>query len=314
MYEFVRTVLGDIDPDELGITQAHEHTIILQGRSCEMNSALLLEDPEIAVRELLDFKAVGGNSLLDAQPIGIERSPKLMKTVSEKSGITIIATTGFHRECFYSEGHFLRTETVERLTARCVREIERGMIEYVDGTETEIKAGAVKFTSEYHHIPPLAQKAGTVAAIAHLETGVPIITHTELGTCGLEQIELIEKNGAPASAMILSHLDRNPDRFLHKEIASTGAFLVYDGIARTKYWPDSTIIDLIMQMLDSGYGNQLMLAMDTATRSIWKHYGGGPGLDYLLKRFVPRLKTAGASEENINRMLIDNPKRAFAIR
>lgn len=316
MRDFIRTITGDMHPGELGICHAHEHTIILRGRSCEVNGALLLDDPAKTVAELIDFKTAGGDWLIDAQPIGPERSPSLMKTVSEKSGIKIVATTGFHRGRFYRDDHFVHSATAERLAEICIREIERGMIEYAesDPEETKIKAGLVKFTSEYHHISNLARKAVEVAAMTHLRTGVPIITHTELGTCGPEQVELVTKFGVPGSTVIVSHLDRNPDRFLHKEIASSGAFLVYDGIARTKYWPDSTIIELILEMLDAGFGDRVMLGMDAATRTTWRHYGGGPGLDYLLKRFIPRLKSAGASDLDIDRMLIENPKTAFAFR
>lgn len=311
---FIRTVTGDIEPDLLGVTQPHEHTIILPGPSCRVNASLLLDSPEASTAELSEYKAAGGAALVDAQPIGVERSPRLMRQVSEQSGVRIVAATGFHRDCFYPEGHFFRTENAETLAERLVREIESGMTDDLHGEETDIKAGVVKFTSEYHVIPPLARKACEAAALAHHRTGIPILTHTERGTCGLEQVELARSFGVDPSAMILCHLDRNPDRFLHREIAATGAYLVYDGIARTKYWPDSVIIDLILDMLQAGHGNRIMLAMDVATRSTWRHYGGGPGLDYLLRRFVPRLRAAGVTSDDLDRMLVGNPARALTFR
>lgn len=67
-------------------------------------------------------------------------------------------------------------------------------------------------------------------------------------------------------------------------------------------------------MLETGFSDRIMLAMDCATRSIWRNYGGGPGLDYLLRRFVPRLMRARISEEDITAMLVVNPARAFAFR
>jgi len=311
MTPFIRTVTGDIAPEQLGVTQPHEHTIILPGKSCEVNPALLLDSPECAVLELSDYKAVGGTSIVDAQPIGVERSPLLMQEVSIKSGIQIVATTGFHRPCFYPADHFLFTETAEQLAKRIVSEITDGMFDYSVNQPTTIKAGIVKWTSEYHYIPPVMQKAAEVATIAHHRTGVPILTHTEMGTCGLEQIALIEKYGVKPSAMILSHTDRNPDRYLHKDIAQTGAFLIYDGVARTKHGPDSVIIDLILEMFSEGLGNRIMLAMDIGSRTIWRHYGYGPGLDYLLKVFVPRLRSAGLSERDIQQILIVNPSMAL---
>ncbi len=311
MQGIVRTVLGDILPDRLGVTHAHEHTIILPGESSRLNPSLLLDSPEKTTAELLDFKACGGMSVVDAQPIGVERSPLLMRDVSRKSGVNIIACSGFHRPCFYPEGHFLETDSVERLAERIEREITNGMIDDATGEATDVKAGLIKFTSEYHYIPPFARKAAEAAAIAQHNTGAAILTHTEMGTCGLEQIALAGRYGVKPSRMILSHLDRNPDPYLHKEIASTGAYLVYDGIARTKYWPDSTIIALLLEMIDSGFGSQLMLAMDAATRTTWTHYGYGPGLTYLLTTFVPRLRQAGATQENVDLLLLANPAQAL---
>ena len=310
MARFIRTVTDDIPPEQLGITQPHEHTIILSGKSCEVNSALLLDSPECAFHELSDYKAAGGNTLVDAQPIGMERSPLLMREISIKTGVQIVATTGFHRACFYPADHFLFSETAEQLAERIVREIIEGMFDYSVNRPTSVKAGVVKWTSEYHYIPPIMQKAAEAAAIAHHRTGVPILTHTEMGTRGLEQIALMEKYGVQPSAVILCHLDRNPDRYLHKEIARTGAWLVYDGIARTKYVPDSMIIDLIREMCRSGFGNRIMLAMDT-TRTIYRHYGYGPGLDYLLNVFIPRLKRVGFSEHGVLRLLVTNPSSAL---
>ena len=311
MTPFIRTVTGDISPEQLGVTQPHEHIMILPGASCRVNAALLLDSPDCAVRELADFQAAGGASVVDAQPMGVERSPRDLLEISLKTGVQIIATTGFHRACFYPDDHFLFSESAEQLVERIVREITVGMFDFSADKPTTVKAGLVKWTSEYHYVPPVMQKAAEAAAMAHHQTGVPILTHTELGTCGLEQIALAEKFGIKPSAMILCHIDRNPDKFLHKEIAQTGAWLVYDGVARAKHWPDSVIIDLILEMVDAGFGDRIMLAMDSATRTIWRHYGYGPGLDYLLKTFVPRLQRAGLSEHGIHQLLVDNPASAL---
>ena len=311
MTPFIRTVTGDIPPERLGVTQPHEHVMILPGTSCRVNAALLLDSPDCAVRELADFQAAGGATVVDAQPIGVERAPLHLQSISLKTGVQIVATTGFHRACFYPDDHFLFSESAEQLARRIVREITDGMFDFSVNRQTAVKAGLVKWTSEYHYIPPVMQKAAEAAATAHHQTGVPILTHTELGTCGLEQIALAEKHGVNPSAVILCHIDRNPDKYLHKEIAQTGAWLVYDGVARVKHWPDSMIIDLILEMVDAGFGNRIMLAMDSATRTIWRHYGFGPGLDYLLTTFVPRLQRAGLNERDIRQLLVDNPASAL---
>ena len=314
MAPFIRTVTGDIPPEQLGITQPHEHVILLPGKTSEINPALLLDCPETAIRELGDYKAAGGASIVDAQPIGPERSPLLLHEVSLKSGIQIVSTTGFHKPCFYPDDHFLFSESAEQLAKRIVLEVTEGMFDYSVNKATTVKAGLVKWTSEYHYIPPVMQKAAEAAAIAHHQTGVPILTHTEMGTCALEQIELMGRHGVKPSAMILCHTNRNPDKYLHKEICSTGVWLSYDAVGRTQQWPDAVIIDLIREMCGAGFVRQIMVAMDSASRTMWRHYGYGPGLDYLLKTFIPRLKRAGFSERGCERLLVKNPAAALAFR
>ena len=53
--------------------------------------------------------------------------------------------------------------------------------------------------------------------------------------------------------------------------------------------------------------------MDLARRSYWPSLGGGPGLTYLLERFVPRLEAAGLGEV-AKAALTGNPRAAFALR
>jgi phosphotriesterase-related protein len=124
----------------------------------------------------------------------------------------------------------------------------------------------------------------------------------------------MRKHGVKPSAMILCHTNRNTDKYLHREIGSTGAWLSYDAVGRTQQWPDAVIIDLILEMFGAGFGNQIMVAMDSASRTIWRHYGYGPGLDYLLTKFIPRLKRAGFSEHGCQQILVKNPASALAFR
>ena len=72
-----------------------------------------------------------------------------------------------------------------------------------------------------------------------------IVAHTEIGTYGHEIVDLLTAEGAAPGRIALAHLDRNPDVELHAEIASRGVYLEYDTIGRTKYHPDSVVLDLI---------------------------------------------------------------------
>lgn len=149
--------------------------------------------------------------------------------------------------------------------------------------------------------------------MASLRTGAPISTHTERGTMGLEVIELVKKFGVDPRRVTLGHVDRNPDLEYHKKMAAQGVTLGYDGPSRAKYWPDSVLIELIKGMCDAGYAGNIMLGGDNGRASMWKEYGGAYGHNYILEIFVPRMRESGISEEDIHKMLVENPARQFAI-
>jgi len=114
--------------------------------------------------------------------------------------------------------------------------------------------------------------------------------------------------------VLVGHLDRLPDLGYHREVGGSGAFVIYDGPSRAKYGPDSQVIALIKGMIEAGYGKQLLLGSDMARASYLRAYGGGPGLDYILVRFLPRLRREGVSQEAIDDIMVHNPARAFGRR
>jgi predicted metal-dependent phosphotriesterase family hydrolase len=313
----VRTVRGDIRPEDVGFTHCHEHTFILSGPSCQVSPDLLLDDLEKTTAELADYYAAGGRTLVDAQPIGQERAPRLQRLASERSGVHIVATTGFHRAIYYPAGHFRFHEPAEKLAERMIAEVTTGMVEYSDSgavTQTDVRAGLLKMASDYHLIDAQARKVAEAVAIAHLQTGAPILTHTEFGTCALEQIKLFKKLGVPASALLLSHLDRNPDLILHEEIADAGAYLIYDGVSRVKCHPDSTIVGLITRLTEAGHARRILLGMDMGRRTMWRSYGGGPGMTYLADTFLRKLRMAGMGNEQVAMFTEYNPAAALSFR
>ena len=110
----------------------------------------------------------------------------------------------------------------------------------------------------------------------------------------------------------IGHLDRNPDFWYHKKIAERGAYVGYDGISKIKYFPDSVRINLIKKMIDSGFIEKLLISEDIGRKSYFKSYGGGPGLEYILKKFIFRLLEEGISENEIEQIWIKNPSELLA--
>ena len=312
----VRTVTGDIDVSQLGITNAHEHVLIRSGLIIAKEPDFRLDSVEKAVEELTEYSTFGGNALVDTAPIGIGRDPEGLAQVSRQSGIHIIAATGFHKTKYYLDSHWRFHYSAQEIAGLLIEEIREGMDQHsFEGPfrrKTSVRAGIVKVASDYQFMDSATRVAFESAAIAHKETGAPVLTHTEMGTLAMEQLKLLEALGVPPQHIVLSHMDRNPDLILHCELARTGVFLEYDGPGRIKYFPESTLTSLMRGVFEAGLGAQILLGGDTARRSYWKAYGGGPGLAYMLEHFIPRLQSEGMNDEQIQQVLVKNPARAFA--
>lgn len=311
----IRTILGDINPEKMGVTNYHDHLITIGGGEVRVDKDLELDSLENAIQAMHKYKRAGGTTFVDMNPIDCGRHIEYLVQISEKTGVNIIACTGFQRGIYYEGTHWVYKYPVETIAELITQEITEGIeINNYNGPivmRSKARAGVIKIGTEYNHIQPVEKRMIEAAAIAHKNTGAPISSHTERGTMGHEQLDLLEGFGVKPDRVILGHVDRNPDIVYHKELAARGAYLGYDGPSRIKYWPDSTIIELIVEMVEAGYGKQILLGGDNGRRSYWPEYGGGPGHCYILEKFVPRLKKAGLSSDEIDDILIHNPARIF---
>jgi 5-phospho-D-xylono-1,4-lactonase len=290
----VRTVLGDIAPDQLGPCDAHEHLFL--DTPAQPGEEFL--DRDKAVEEAQTLVAAGGRALVDWTPLGLARDLDGLAHVSRATGLHVVAATGLHRDAHYAADDPYRSAPVDELV--------RTFVDELNG-----RCGIVKAGASYHHLTPFEEKAFEAVAAAHGETGAPVCVHTQHGTMGLALVERLAGLGVEPTSVVLAHVDRNPDAGEHAETAATGATLQLDGPGRTKYWPDSTILQLIADLADRGHAGRLLLGGDTGRRSMLRAYGGGPGLDYVFARFRPRLeRELGA--ELAERIFVANPARAFA--
>lgn len=300
----IRTVKGDISPADFGICYSHEHLI---GRPPKdgFDADFLLDDLQAAITEVKEFKRVGGGAIVEMTPSDYHRDVKRLRALSEETGVAIVATTGFIKEATCAP--LVEGRSANDLADFFIAEIERG-IEGVD-----IRAGVIKAGTSLELITDNEERVLRGAARAHRETGAAISTHTEAGTMGLEQIEILLEEGVDPSRIIIGHLDRKLEWTYHEKIANKGVYLGFDQLSKEKYQPDRVRVDFISRLAAQGFGKQILLAGDFARQSYWPSYntGGGPGLTYILRRFVPWLRLEGLGEESITDLLVNNPATAF---
>lgn len=313
----IRTVTGDRDPAELGVTMAHEHLLMTGGWPVRQEPDFRLDSVDAAVAEVERLAEAGGAALVEMTPLGFGRDPDGLAEISRRTGVAIVATTGFHKLGYYADTHWLHRYAPERiadlLVAEIVEGLDRGGYEGPLVDRSPVRAGVMKLATEYHRAGPAVERLAEAIGQAHARTGAPVSTHTEKGTVAHTQLDLLEASGVAPDAVILGHIDHNPDPGLLGELASRGAYLCCDMPGRVKYGPDSQTLDLLADLAEAGHADRVLLAGDLARRSYWPAHGGGPGLDYTLTTFVPRLRAMGLGDL-ADRALVANPATALRLR
>ncbi len=298
-----RTVLGDRPTSELGAVNYHEHLFqvspVLAGDE--------LDDERLSSIEAGLLLASGFSTMVDATPLGLGRRADAIARISIETGLHVIASTGAHREAHYPDGHWIRELDENSLAALFTADIDSGM----DGTE--VRAGQIKTGIGYWSISMFERRVLAAAATAHRSTGVPIMVHLEHGSAALEVVNLLAADGVSSDAVVLAHVDRNPDPVLHAELAAAGAYLGYDGFARSKIYPDSVLIECAARAIELGAGQRIVIGGDVARRTRYIAYGGMPGLQYLGDRILPRLEAALGGPA-IQLITVANPARLLSLR
>ncbi len=300
----IQTVRGEIDPQELGITYGHEHLVFrLPEPYYSQDPDLSLDDPDAALQESRYFYLAGGRCLVEMSTPDINRSAGAMLKISEQTGIHIVAATGFNKNK-YCEA-IIAGQPVEQIAEGLVRDLTLGM----DGTTA--RAGLIKAASSLNAITPAELKVFQAAIVAHQRTGAPISTHTEAGSMAYEQVRILADGGVQPDHILISHLDRKLEWEYILGVARQGVFIGFDQIGKEQYFPDALRIATIKKLIEAGHGGQIVLAGDMARKSYWPSYGfgKGPGLTYILWRFVPWMLEEGVTQEAVDDMLIRNPAR-----
>lgn len=308
----VRTVLGDVDPLTLGATDYHEHLFqaspLLHGDE--------LDDEQQSSEEAKRFHHAGIASMVEATPVGLGRNPEAVARISAQTGLGVVHVTGAHHGGHYPESHPIRALSTEKLAALFSSEVLEGFAvapgdRTVPKLETPVRAGMLKAGIRYWNIGTFERGVLSAVAVAHRETGAAVMVHLDYGSAAHEVVDILEDQGVPRHRIVLAHIDRNLDAGLHADLISSGVYLGYDGPARHRESSDEAILDCLSRVVAEVGAERILLGGDVARRSRYLAYGGMPGLEYLPRRFVPRLLKA-VGEEAAEAILTTNPARLLA--
>jgi len=311
---FFRSVLGDKSISDMGLTYSHEHIIIEDSYVTAAHPEFLLNDVEKVAAELSSFYAFGGRTAVDTMPANCGRNVVKLAEVSRRSHVNIIVPTGIHLEIYYPENHWRYTYSEDNLTELFISDIKEGIDKFdYSGPFIERmkhRAGLIKLATGDEPITRHQEKIFHAVVKAHLETGAPILTHTNFGKNALDQARLFNTLGAKMEHVVLSHLDRAKDLNYHKEILDMGIMVEYDSAFRWNSEDKNWTFYMLEHLLPL-YPEQITLGMDMAKNAYWKSYGGKPGMNFLIETIPDFLKSRGLSKF-YQKLFFDNPKKLFA--
>jgi phosphotriesterase-related protein len=308
----VQTVRGPIGPGGLGFTLPHEHTAIsLWHIANRWDYWELRGDEPVIIDELRRFAAAGGSGLVDLTLPGVGRDPAWLVGLSEATGLHIVMGAGWYREAYYPTEALVDRRSVDDLGDEIVRDATDG----VDGSG--VRAGIIgEIGTDKPWLSAQEERVHRAAARAARRTGLAITTHAVQSRVGLDQLTVFEAEGADLSRVVIGHADSYPDVAYHLAIVERGASVEFDFLGMS-FTPrerhgEGRIVESICDLLARGHVERILLSQDVCHDSQLTRYGGN-GYTYLVDTFLPRLREAGVSDDEIRTITVDNPRRLLTI-
>jgi len=305
----IQTVTGTIPAGRLGLTLVHEHVLVDFVGADQVNASRY--DANHAFTAVLPHleqaRALGCQTLVDCTPAYLGRNPMLLKRLSDASGIRILTNTGYYGAAKdrYLPRHAF-TETADQLAVRWIREFEHGI------EDTSIKPAFMKIGVDEGPLSEVDAKLVRAAAITHRKTGLPIASHTSTGIAAMEQLDLLERAGVPLSSFIWVHAHNERDMNLLTRAATRGAWVEFDGVSQTSV---ARHVELVGHMKDRGLLDHVLVSQDAGWYRVGEPGGGQfRPYDSLFTAFVPALRSAGFQNDEIERLLVTNPRLALSRR
>jgi predicted metal-dependent phosphotriesterase family hydrolase len=309
---FVQTVRGRVDPALLGFTLPHEHTrCVLWQIPDRWDYWELTGEEELIVPELQRFRELGGTCLADVTLGSIGRDPGRLRRLSELTDLHVVMGCGWYRQAYYPAEARIDRRTVEDLADEIVREFEQG----ADGTD--VRPGIIgEIGTDKPWLSAQEERVFRAAAVASRRTGMAVTTHAVMSDVGLAQLAVMEDAGVDPGRVVVGHADSYPDLAHYLRIVERGASIEMDFLGMT-FTPqerhgEPRSIRLLLELLDRGHGDRVLLSQDVCHNSQLRAYEGN-GYTYLQEVFLPRLRERGVGEADVDRLTIDNPRRILTI-
>ena len=340
----VQTVLGLVDPKDLGVTSTHEHLLIdfslmlrppvvapetdmtnvpltlenmgwiRHNHYSNLNNLLVL-DEEAAIAEVAMYRELGGGAIVDATTIGIGRDPRALVRIAQATGVNIVMGAGYYVGAVHPDDMDSKTE--DEIAAQITGEVRDGV------DDTSVRAGVIGEIGCTWPLTDNERKVLRASARAQRESGAAILIHPGRDEAAPQEIiEVLTEAGADIERTIIGHLDRTiTDLDVLLRLAESGCYLEWDLFGNeSSHYPlsdfdmpsDAQRLDFIMYVVDRGFGDRVLMAQDICTNHRLVKYGGH-GYGHIVQNIVPRMRRKGFTQEAIHKAVIENPARILAL-
>jgi len=330
----VMTVLGPVDPEELGHVQLHEHLFcdlskysdpsdvdepitlesLYRTRAGSNPTDMVLDDLDDAIDEMQRFAAFGGGTLVDATSLGLGRQPARLAAVSRASGVHVIMGSGYYIDAFHPDG--LGDDSIDDIAARIVHDLEVG----VDG----VRAGIIGEIGMSWPETAAERKVLDAACLAQQETGAMLLLHPGRGeSAPAEHAAAIRAAGGELTRTVISHIDRtifDVERMVEL-VEATGVVLEFDLFGdESSYYPPNPAVDRpndgmrvrwIAELIERGLVEHITISQDICRKTRLTRWGG-EGYAHILRRVVPLMRARGISDADIDTITVRRPSELLA--
>ncbi len=296
----INTVTGKIPLQNLGKTLIHEH-IICTGAEFKSSFSSWLPEETVINIAVAKLKYVAGNfgvrTIIDGTPLVLGRDLELLKEISLRSGVQIIASTGFY---FYDSFSLLNLSG-ELLAGFLLDEINNG----------SIKPAMFKCAADKYGITPAVEKALKTAAIVHKESGIPVYCHSHPATrSGIAAQQILEENGVPPEKTIIGHVSDGNNPSYALELLKKGCYVSIDRIHHHN-------AAFAVELINAGFGNRIFLSHDHICCYDSVMYdppltqNEPHGLDVVHGKIIPEIIASGVAPETAEEITSTNIIRLY---
>jgi len=317
----VHTVLGPVPADDLGVVSVHESLLsVLPG--AEYAYDITIDRAEVferLERRLTEFRDAGGGTVVDATGMFHGRDLRLYEALSRATGVHVVASTGQGPEELLG-GYFLTPQTnpptpwpAERFADLFTREVTEGMV--VPRVERRSSAGIIATAATRAGMTATDESLFRGAARAGLATGVPV--SIRFGADAAADLQVVLDEGLAADRVVVGGLDRTDavDAGAHLAVAERGAYVAIDhvGSEGDAHVTDKERVAVVTELVAAGHADRILLSC-SATGAAFGHPASDTAYDHVLTTFVPALRTEGVSEDDLQRILVANPRALLTVK